>query len=74
MIIFVVIGVVAVLAVVVYAGAFLYEALTGAGATRIGGTSRRDRTAHGFGNSGILSGLKFSSGFKNEEVKVGPRS
>jgi hypothetical protein len=71
-VIFVVVTVTVVLAVVVYAGAFLYEALTGTGSN----SYWWDLEAHsaflgGSGTRGNMSGAKFSSGLENSEARVG---
>lgn len=71
-VIFVIIGVAVVLTVVVYAAAFLYDAVTGAGETRrwwdMEGTASFLTSS---GNSGFMGGARLSAGLERNDAKVG---
>jgi len=72
LVIFVVIGVTVVVAVVVYAGAFLYELATGGGKYSYWWDVQVQTTALcGSGDQGYLAGLKLASGFENTDARVG---
>jgi len=71
-VIYVVIGVAVVAAVVVYATAFLVEALTGTGQHRHWWDLAADATfLTGDGNRGSLSGARVSAGLENRAAKIG---
>ena len=71
-VIFVVVGAVVVFAVLVYAGAFLYELATGKG-THSYWWDMEGKTSFlcSHANSGHMAGARLSSGFENAQAKVG---
>jgi len=71
-VIFVVIGVTVVLAVVVYAGAFLYEMATGLGDHSYWwDVETQAAWLVGGGDSGYVAGLRLGAGFEDSEARIG---